>query len=371
MNLSDPLGVYSDADVLDALRSRRGSRTISFRFDRLNESNVYVEPIDRVIGGGIDHNYLAQIERTAKFQIADGTSINFLKDRIKPWCRLRMSDGGIVEWPLGVFLLSTPGRRLISGAYVTREVEAYDQLLILRDDRVSTRYTVAAGVVYTTAISTLLAGYTFAKSIVTTALTTPVAMEWEPGTTYLQILNDLLSAVNYDTAFFDENGTLVVQPYLSPASRASEITYGTDEHSVIRGDIDHTLDLFDVPNKWTLVVSDPDRPALSSSYTNTATTSPTSTVSRGRTIVDFRTEQDAADQTTLDAKVARLAFEASQVYEYVEFETGIMPVHSHADVYSLDIDGLAVAAKFSEHTWGFPFKAGAAMKHKVRRVVTV
>lgn len=369
----DPAHVYSDDDVLDTLRGRYGTRLVDYRFDRLNESNVLVEPVTGVFSASVEQNALAAIKRTAKFSVLDGaTGINFLKDRIKPWARLGMPDGGFVEWPLGVFLLSTPARKLTEEGFVVRDVEAYDQLLILQDDLVDNRYTVAAGVVYTTAIATLLAGYTFTKSITPSALALPAAMEWEPGTSVLRILGDLLAAINYESAFFDENGALVARPYQSPASRASEYIYATDERSVIMGDIDETLDLYGVANKWVLVVSEPDvTPALRSVYTNTSATSPTSTVSRGRTITDFRTEQSAPDQATLDAKVARLAFEASQVYQIVEFMTAAMPIHSHSDVYSLEVDGLAIDAKFSEHTWSLDLKPGAKMKHKARRVVNV
>ncbi len=278
---------------------------------------------------------------------------------------------GYVEWSQGVFLLSTPSRAFVAGASVMREVEGYDQLLVLRDDKVSNRTTFTSGSLYTSNITAITSGLGFATNITPSVLTLPSDMEWEPGTSRLQILNDLLGSINYQSAFFDEDGVLVCQPYISPADRASEYTYRTNEAGLISGDVTQTLDLFSVPNKWVIVVSNPDQSALTSEFTNSSLSSPTSTVSRGRTIVDFRTEEDAADQTTLDAKVARIAFEASQVYEVVTFPTAMMPVHQNADVYSLDIDGLSIDAAYSEHEWSMTLKAGATMTHKVRRVVTV
>lgn len=278
---------------------------------------------------------------------------------------------GYVEWPQGVFLLSSPSRSYRQGALIMREVQAYDQLLVLRDDRVTDRYTVTAGTNYVTAIQTLVSGLGFTTNMTPTTKTLPVSRDWDPGTSKLEILNELLGAINYESAFFDEDGVLVGRPYISPANRASEYTYAADSMSMIYGDVEHTLDLFAIPNKWTIVVSNADQTPISSTYTNTSISSPTSTVNRGRTIVDFRTEQDAADQATLDAMVARLAFEASQVYEIVEFETPIMPIHQNADVYSLDIDGLDINSTFSEHTWSMPLTHGATMSHKVRKVTTV
>jgi hypothetical protein len=234
---------------------------------------------------------------------------------------------------------------------------------------VADRYSIPSGTAYTTAITTLVAAYSY--SIIPSALTLPAAMEWGPGTSYLRILNDLLGAINYESAWFDENGKLVCRPYQSPATRASEYTYADNAYSVISGDVGQTIDLFDVPNKWVLVKSEADQVMIKGVYTNTSPSSPTSTVSRGRTIVDFRTETEAADQTTINAKAARLGFEASQVFEIITFGTASMPIHSNADVLRLEMSGLAVGAKYSEHSWGLPLRAGARMTHTVRRVVAV
>lgn len=220
-------------------------------------------------------------------------------------------------------------------------------------------------------ISINVAAVPVSYSITKSSAVLPTALEWDTGTSKLTIINDLLSAINYESATFDEDGVLIAKPYVTPDKRAAEFTYATDSSSVISGDVNQTVDLFKIPNKWVAVVSEADRPPLVSTYTNTNPLSPTSTVARGRTIVDFRTEQKAVDQITLDALTTRLAFEASQVYEVIEFETGIMPIHQNADVYIVSIDGLAVNAKFSEHKWSMDLENGATMKHTVRRVVSL
>jgi hypothetical protein len=147
--------------------------------------------------------------------------------------------------------------------------------------------------------------------------------------------------------------------------------YGAGVAGLVIPNVDQELDLFGVANAWSLAVSDPDRPALVSVYVNSDPGSPTSTVRRQRTIVDFRTEEDAPDQATLNAKVARLAFEASQVYEALDFSTALMPIHSGNDVYRIVYPSLAVNTKYTEQTWSMELRAGAAMKHRARRVVTV
>lgn len=272
-----------------------------------------------------------------------------------------------VEWPQGVFLMSTPTRRLAQSGVVLLEVEAYDQLQVWSDDLVADRFTATEGDRYTEVVSGILGNID--KNITPSTLILPVSKEWEPGTSRLQIMNDLLQAINYEPLFFDEMGVAIARPYSAPADRAVEYVYRDDEDSVKLPEPQQTLDLFSIPNKWVVVVSDADRPALRAEYTNDNPASPTSTLTRGRTITDFRTEQEAADQATLDALVARLAAEASQIFEHVEFQTAIMPMHSHNDVYTFAEGGLTLDAKYSETAWDMPLQAGQPMQHQIRRVV--
>lgn len=196
--------------------------------------------------------------------------------------------------------------------------------------------------------------------------------EWEPGTSKLTIMNDLLGSINYESAFFDENGILQLIPYTSPTLRPSEYTYATDSESIISGNVDQTIDLFAVPNSWVIIYSDPESEPMVAKYTNDNPLSVTSTVNRGRKIVDVRSETEApASQAALDAKVMRLAEEASQVYENVKFETAIMPVHQNGDVYNLTIDGLVIEDKFSEQNWSMVLENGGVMQHEVRRSVEI
>lgn len=273
-----------------------------------------------------------------------------------------------VEWPQGVFLLTSPEAQSDEADVVRREVEAYDQNQVLSDDLVTTRFTATQGDLYTTVISGILG--TMAKSITVSTLALPVDTEWEPGTSKLTIINDLCSAINYDRVFFDEYGTAIVRPYVAPADRAPEFTYADDELSVTLPAVARMTDLFQVPNKWVLVVSDPDRGELRSELTNQDPNSLTSTLSRGRTIVDFRTEEDAPDLATLLAKTKRLALEASQVFETVQFETLIMPIHTHSDVYQFAFGNLNLDGKYAETGWELTLQAGATMKHTVRRTVS-
>ncbi len=350
-----------------------GSRRFSFRYELLDSGNAVVGSLDGVESCTIEMNWLADIKRKASFSVrGEPDDVQWLSDRIKPGIRLWLppyGPGDDVEWPMGVFLLSTPSRETDETGTVVRDVEGYDQLQVYIEDQIAARYRVDAGDLYTAAVTDLLGAV--AVNITPSSAVLPTAAEWPPGTPKLKIINALLSAINYESLSFDEDGRAVVQPYRSPDERAEEYAYADDDNSLLMHGPEETRDLFTIPNRWVLVVSDPDRDPLTSVYTNTDPGSPTSTVRRGRTITDFRDGEDAADQATLDARASRLAFEASQVYEAVDFRTGMNPLHSGNDVYRITYSPLGINGKYGEHTWSMALRAGAAMQHRARRVVAV
>lgn len=280
------------------------------------------------------------------------------------------------EWPQGVFVLSTPAKDIDSSESVTRAVDAYDLLQVLAEDLLDNRYFVGGAAVYTDAIEELLSNTNAIPEsswdIVSSPKLTPASgYEWAPGTSKLRILNDLLSAINYQSLWFDENGRAQVRPYILPENRLSEFDYSTDSKSVTLPEASYTLDLYKVPNTWVIVVSDPDKPVLRASYVNSDPASPLSTVSRGRTILDFRTEEDAADQFVLDEKVKQIAADAMSIFDEVAFNTAVMPFHSDTDVYDINYPGLGVSGKYNEISWSMPLAAGGVMQHKARKTVVL
>jgi len=282
-------------------------------------------------------------------------------------------DHTYVEWPQGIYLLSSPTREIDAGGVITRDVDAYDQTVVLDSEKTEDNYYVSSGTLYTDAIEEVLTTVTGipSYSITRSTLTLPAQKVWDAGTSYLKILNDLLAAINYEPVFFDADGVAQVQPYIDPQSRAAEYTYDTGLTSVLIPEATQGLDLFKQYNRWVLIVSEPDRPLLKSTFTNTDPSSPTSTVNRGRIITQVKTEQDVADQTTLDAKVLQLAQEASQVYEELDFKTAIMPFHAHRDVIHVSYPQLAVEANYSETKWSYKLEAGAKMAHSARRIISL
>jgi hypothetical protein len=385
---------FSAAQVKLALHHPH--RRIDFRYELLDKDGRKKSDLYNVLSAEVQHQALATIKRTARFTLRDEGDINYLQDRIRPIARIYVPDGrtfsqfymfysqqfapliheakqatksGWVEFPLGEFLLSSPTRQEENGQ-VIREVEAYDGLVILTDDKFDSPYTVPTGTNYVDAVVSILASAGITRyNIEQTDKVTSNDITFEIGREKLYAINELLRAINYESIHVDVNGYFTSAYYRSPTDRASEYSYFTDSESVIFGGYSEELDAYSLPNKWVLEVKPTEEGtvALSSVYTNDNPDSELSTVSRGRNIVDYRELQDMADQETLDAYAQRIAFEASQQFGKIEFETGIMPHHDYFDVFNVYFSDLEVSGKYSETSWTMPLEVGGKMNHEIRR----
>jgi hypothetical protein len=370
-------------------------RRLDFRYELLNKEGNKLADLKNVLSAEVQQQAFATIKRTAKFTLRDDDEINYLSDRIRPIARLYVPDGrtfsafytfysqqfaplveeakqskksGWVEFPLGEFLLSSP-KRIEDNGMVIREVDAYDGLVVLTDDKFDAPYTILTGTNYVDAVITLLSSAGITKyNIEQTDKVTTKDITFEIGSEKLYAINELLRGINYESIHVDVNGYYTSAYYRPPSDRASEYDYFTDSQSVIFGGYTEELDLFGLPNKWVVAVKEGDGPVeFTSTHTNDDPESDFSTVNRGRNIVDYREIDNAADQVTLDNYVQRIAFESMQQFGKIEFETAVMPMHDYADVYNVYFSDLETSGKYSETSWTMPLEVGGKMKHEIRR----
>ncbi|MBK8246309.1 MAG: hypothetical protein IPK85_02700 [Gemmatimonadetes bacterium] len=268
---------------------------------------------------------------------------------------------------------TTPTRQVDISGVVTRDVEAYDQTIVLQDDTLADRYFVNNNYPYTDAINEILAETPGIpqSSISPSTATTPAALEWEPGTSKYQVISDMLSAINYGSLWFDGEGVARATPYVSPRLRAAEFEYRTDDVSVILPDAAQSLDLYSLPNRWVLIVSNSDQPALRAEIRNTDPASPTSIPNRGRIITRVITDSNAPSQAMLNAIAERYRDESGQVYETIDFKTGLMPFHENGDMYDFEYAGFVGFGRFMETKWSFDLQQGAEMSHEARRAISI
>ncbi|HEU0165866.1 MAG TPA: hypothetical protein VFQ54_12545, partial [Thermomicrobiales bacterium] len=169
---------------------------------------------------------------------------------------------------------------------------------------------------------------------------------WDAGTTKLDIVNDLLAALNYRSLWVDMTGQFQATPYVVPANRppAYDLLPGIVKEfidgptSIYLDAWSRDRDIYGVPNKVIAIQSsDGDTDPLVGQWTNEDPDSPFSYPSRGRWITtvltgvqtpDFSGEDDPAAATVafLDAVAQRSGIAASSTQSTIALKTIPVPV---------------------------------------------
>lgn len=361
-------GGYTTEAVQKALHAAYGSRRIYYRYDRLDAHKVTLGAL-YAEDGSIKLDYNADIMRTGRFTIRDDPAVNWQAELLRPWFGLIMPDGGRAEWPLGLFYMPTAPKT--GSRHVYREIEAYDTTTILWDDQVTNRYQIPKGSKYTAALSAIFASVgVFDAIIEPSESVTQTALEWEAGTAKGEIVQQLLTADNYEPLMADAWGRWRCRKYKDPRARRAEYNYTAGELSVMLPDPTVDDDLFHLPNVFVGVVSRPDRPAMSFTYEITDPKSPLAAVNRGgRHVTETKIYEDAASALALEADVRRRASQASSYFSSLKFSTAPMPHHAAGDVLWIE-DG-DIRGKYQEMRWSLDLRAGGEMKHEVQKEGTL
>lgn len=357
---------FTEEEIIKALHSNRVIKWEYMLLDKLNKKIGAVDVTDCSYSFDAD----AEIKGSARFTINENgyRNINFLSERIKPIFCLKMGDKW-VKWEQGIYLLNSPNR-IEKDGNIYRNIEAYDLSVILSEDRIDNRYFIPKGTQYITVIRDLIVSTGITDiSVQDSVLELSIDKEYEIGTSKLEIINDLLLSINYNSVWFNKKGTCMLTKYVNGRSREYEYTYRTDHNSVLYYGAEETIDLFNIPNKFVRYVENPETDYLISTFINDNSSNKLSTTSRGRTITDIQSITDIADQETLDLYVRKVAEQASIVYGGIKFNTAIMPHHSFNDCLLIKNDTLGITEKVIETAWSIDASGNGTMSHNCRKVI--
>lgn len=303
-----------------------------------------------------------------------GIEIDWINDEIKPYLVI---DG--IEHPLGVFMPSSVTPTTEKGMTVL-SVEAFDRCWRARDTKVESRIYFAAGTSYTSALETLLASCGIAALSVSDSGSTLATDrdDWEPGTSFLSIVNELLKEISFKNLWFDQNGVAVLEPESIPT--ASQIKHRfTDKKPDPRNEkeigminaapvISKTTDLYQKPNVIVCICSSPDRSTdLSVTVENNNPESPLSIARRGRRIVSVEKVNNIPSQEALEEYAERRLMESMVTGEVIHIQTPLYPGFGVNDVCAVsfgDTVGICI-----ERQWEMQLKPGGNMSHELERVV--
>lgn len=286
---------------MSALTTNRTSRV---RIELLTATEAPAGTLLGMRSGSVAYTSAKSVHGSASLVVEDvGQGVNWLTARIRPV----LTVDGYGDTALGVFLSSEAPE---AWGDTGREwsIKLLDKCTILDQDAVSEAYALDAGSVVTDEIVTLIESTGETNHAITPSAATLVnPLVWPAGTTKLQIINDLLTVVNYFSLFCNGDGQYRGEPYVKPASRPTVWDFLDGANCIYQPTFSKDVDLFAIPNTViALTQGDGTTPGLVSvPAVNSDPASPYSTVSRGRTITRVYSGVEAADQATLDAFAER------------------------------------------------------------------
>ena len=314
----------------------------------LDNSNNFVGDISStLVSGTVERQNLTLIHGVCHL-VLEG-SLYWGKDRVRPY--LVLSNGSTsARFNLGVFVIQTPNANLQENP-ISYAVTGYDLLCFL-DVAVGDTYAVTAGTTYFSAIQSILTALAIGSNLyldgTLQAATLPNDMVWalapNSKTTWLEIINDLLSSINYRPLWADENGNFRSTPAILPSIRPVEWVLDTSNNStnIVAPTRSVTGDVFDAHNWWRFVRTPmtvkPVEGAGIYTVTN-ASTGRTSVANIGRTIkapVQFLT---AADQTALVAQAKAIIAADQSVSRTFTISIDPLPIAGHLDIVQFNDNG--------------------------------
>ena len=288
----------------------------------------------------------------------EGADINTLSDRLRVYMRLQND----VEYRLGTFLWADDSRPERSWG-TEQNAELVDFSYILNQSSANA-FGWGKGANITLVIFFLMfrAGFEMNDIAVIgdeAARGMRAQHSWQPGTTWLEMLNDLGVGCGFAPPWFDRDGKCHFDQPPDPAVDEPTVPGYGPATRVVADSIVHTDDFLSSANVFAVFDSGTDR--LVSGRYDLPASAPHSFANRGFRIARAESMQGLENQD-LAAKAARSLARRSDVFEYLTFNSTADPRHETFDI----ID--AFGKRWLETSWTLELRSGGPMTHNLKRV---
>lgn len=245
-------------------------------------------------------------------------------------------NGEVERVPVATCFLNTTSYTIRAGRDVGT-MDLYSTLRLPSVDMLSHTLSYNANTSIKTAVNSLLSGYGVPVVWLdnTTAKLTArrvYAVGTDGGeSSVLEVVNDLLAVAGFESLDTDAYGRYIVRRYRqnNAATYAAMFSDATNGCIPFQPDVDYEFDDYDVPNRVTVVCSNPDSEPMVSTATNDDPTSRYSTVSRGYVISTIETVSDIESQSALDTYARRRLESLSSAVESITLR------HAFTDEFTL------------------------------------
>jgi hypothetical protein len=357
--------------------SNRASYTLRPRCYRSDKNGAIGEDISTLILDGlvkVDADAETPMTFTAR---TDGAGAIPAFSYVAPFLTVEWYDPELgvqsITEQVGLYVVMPPGETHTAVQAVGR-IEGRDPTWVLKQDTLPTGLNVAAGANVVTTVKGLLTGAGFTRENIPAKSNTFLKKRaYEPGTSRLDAINDMLFRIGYYSLFADRQGILSSRPF-RPLSREEPAR----RISSANGDVVNVVNLDPDPerlaNRVTVIKTDAADDPLVVTRTNARPDSPVSTVNLGM-VLGKKIEASNLDTTAeLDALALKILEEGASMLTRIEVDTIPDPRFEVRDVVHVVIsrdDGTLVAdGRWWSDEVSCPFTPQAgAMKWRLNKLI--
>lgn len=359
------------------------TRVAHFRIDLLDRYEHLVGELEGVEpGGSLSWSSQSSVHGSGSIPVNDvGQNVDWLNARLKVTAVTQDDTNSDHETPLGVFLPALP-ESAWSDRHRSWDVDLSDKTSILDTDTITDSsgnaktYSLTKGTNVIKTVKAIIAdaGEESPAIEADNDATLSSDMTWEPDTTRLKIINDLLDAANYFSLWCDGQGQYQASKYRDPKDRTPiydmDAPFYDGHTSLLAPEWSYSHDIYAIPNRYVaLVAGDEDDEGLNAVATDEDPDSPFSYQSRGRWVTKTDSEAEATDQKALDAYAKRMLESAQQTDTKLDVEHVYLPkllVNSVIGFSAGDLQGILTSVSNTEVT----LDPTATVKTTLKKVVS-
>jgi len=255
--------------------------------------------VDTITSGSISWDRSAETLGSASFDITESLTECY----IRPYL-VAIQNGITAKFPLGTFLVQTPGRSF-DGKTNSITMDAYTPLLELKENPPELGFSIAKGENIMDNAYKLVSEHVRAP-VVKPSNDKTLYSDFVANTddTWLTFNSDLIANANYSFAL-DELSRILFAPDQETAALQPVYTFDDGNSSILYPEISVNRDLYGVPNVVEVVYSQNNRNFYARAENND-TGSPISIPNRGREIIYRVTDPNLAGNST-QAQIAEYA----------------------------------------------------------------
>lgn len=253
-----------------------------------------------ITGGTVELSALSDLKAVATLDFA-GAEVPDDSGMVRVYWSAVRDGGGEVGGALGTFLFNVSDPKT-AGGLVTGTMECSSTLHVLASRKVGAPYTVKAGTQAVQLASRLVSecGLPVNNPDVSAYAVRGDHTFSADEASYLAIVNWLLDAAGYSSAWVDAYGAVQMTPYVEPSSRPVSVALAGG--GVLNPEVSMSNERASAPNAVRLMYQT-DEETLTAAAVDDDPSSPTSTASRGYEVTLFET----VDELAGDTRAERLA----------------------------------------------------------------